>query len=127
MKEYKPVDQALRDAVPELEVPPGLHTSIMGAVRTLGPTIPSARKPSSLRWLPASALVALFCVVWAWHMGSKPAPAQSTFERAGTALATGEEMALAVPGAAVAPLTQEWQRLNQDLDNTTEFLLATLP
>jgi hypothetical protein len=60
-------------------------------------------------------------------MGSKSAAAQSAFERAGATLATSEEMALAVPGAAVAPLTQEWQRLNQDLDNTTQFLLATLP
>jgi len=36
-------------------------------------------------------------------------------------------MASTVPGTALAPLTEEWQRLNQDLDNTTQFLLATLP
>ena len=127
MKEYRPVDQALRNAVPALEVPPGLHTSIMVAVRTLGPPIPSVRKPSSLRWLPAPLLVALFCALWAWHMASKPAAAQSAFERASTTLAASEEMAWTAPGTAVAPLTEEWQRLNQDRDNTAQFLLASLP
>jgi hypothetical protein len=127
MKEYRPVDQALRNSVPELEVPPGLHTSIMHAVRTRGLPAPPVQRPSSWRWLPAPMLVALFCAVWAWHLASKPPPARGAFERAGTALATSEEMARAVPATAVAPLIEEWQRLNQDLDNTAQFLVATLP
>ena len=127
MKEYRPLDQVLRGTVPELEVPPGLHTSIMRAVRTLGPPILPARRPASLRWLSAPLLAALFCALWAWHMGSRPAAAQSAFERAGTTLAASEEMAWTAPATAVAPLTEEWQRLNQDLDNTAQFLLAVLP
>jgi hypothetical protein len=60
-------------------------------------------------------------------MASRPAAAQSAFERAGTTLAASEEMAWTAPATAVAPLTEEWQRLNQDLDNTAQFLLAALP
>jgi hypothetical protein len=36
-------------------------------------------------------------------------------------------MARAVPSAVVAPLTDELQKLNQDLNNTAQFLLASLP
>jgi hypothetical protein len=36
-------------------------------------------------------------------------------------------MARTMPAAALAPLTEEWQRLNQDVDATAAFLLATLP
>jgi hypothetical protein len=67
------------------------------------------------------------CALSAWHVASRPTPARGAFEPAGRALTTSEEMASTVPGTALAPLTEEWQRLNQDLDNTTQFLLATLP
>jgi hypothetical protein len=32
-----------------------------------------------------------------------------------------------MPSQMVAPLSEEWERLNGDLDRTQEFLLASLP
>jgi hypothetical protein len=127
MKKNAILDEALRGSVPASEMPPALHASIMDAVRLAGPPAPPMRKQSIARWLLAPAVALLVCAVWAWHFGSRPAAPHIAFERAGSALATSREMARAVPGAALAPLTQEWQRLNQDLDNTTQFLLAALP
>ena len=36
-------------------------------------------------------------------------------------------MASAVPSTMLAPLADELKRLNQDLDNTAQYLLASLP
>jgi hypothetical protein len=127
MKKNAPLDLALRSSVPDSEIPPALHSSIMRALQGAGPSASPARKPAIVRWLPIASVVALACAAWAWHLGPNSAPPQSAFERAGMALATGQEMARAVPVTALAPLTEEWQRLNQDLDNTAQFLLATLP
>jgi hypothetical protein len=44
-----------------------------------------------------------------------------------TALQVGGEMARAVPSAVVNPLADELNNLNRDLDNTAQFLLASLP
>ena len=127
MKKKALVEQFLRRSVPQTGMPPGLHGSIMRAVQTSGPPLPAERKASLGSWVPVLAVVALIGTVWAWHLGLRPAPTPSAFERAGTALATSREMARAVPATALAPLNEEWRRLNQDLDNTAQFLLASLP
>ena len=121
------LDHALRNSLPQPETPPAVHASIMRALRMDARPVPSARKPSILHWLPAPAFAALVCALWAWHAASVRTPSRSAFESASTALAASGEMARAVPGTALAPLNEEWQRLNQDLDNTARFLLAALP
>ena len=121
------LDHALRDSVPQPEPPPALHASIMRALRMDARPVPSVRKSSILRWLPAPAFAVLVCALCVWHFTSVRSPSRNAFETASTALAAGGEMARAVPGTALAPLTEEWQRVNQDLDNTAQFLLAALP
>jgi hypothetical protein len=121
------LDQALRSSVPQPEPPSDLHASIMRSVRGAGRLALPAPKASIVRWLPAPAFAALVCALWAWHVVSVQAPARSALARASTALAASGEIARMVPTTALAPLTEEWQRLNQDLNNTAEFLLAALP
>jgi hypothetical protein len=104
-----------------------LHASIMQAVRSTNRPIRPARNLSLLRWLPAPALAALVVALWTWHAGSVRAPSRNAIEIAAATLASSGEMARTMPAAALAPLTEEWQRLNQDVDATAAFLLATLP
>jgi hypothetical protein len=119
--------EALKNSVPEPEAPPALHASIIGAVRRVGRPVPAARKPSIARWLPAPAFAALVCALCVWHFTSARTPSRAVIAHASTALATGGEILRMVPATALGPLTEEWQRLHQDLNNTAEFLLATLP
>jgi hypothetical protein len=83
-----------------------------------------------LRWLPVpvAALLALMVV---WHAARGPArlPVQDAqpLAVATTALQVSGEMARAVPSAVVSPLADELKKLNLDLDNTAQFLLASLP
>ena len=39
----------------------------------------------------------------------------------------GDQMVRTMPSAVVAPLSDELERLNRDLDKTAKFLLASLP
>jgi hypothetical protein len=121
------LDQELRKSVPQAEPSPALHASIMREVRTAARAATPGRRLAVLRWLPAPALATLLCALWVWHHASVPAQSRSALESASTALAASREMAQAAPVSALAPLTEEWQRLNKDLDNTAQFLLATLP
>jgi hypothetical protein len=121
------LDYALKRSVPQAETPPALHGSIMHALRAAGQPLPPARTSPFNYWLAAPVLALVLGALWTWHVASKPAPARTAFESAGTALATSEAMARAVPDTALAPLNDEWQRVNQDLHNTADFLLATLP
>jgi hypothetical protein len=127
MKKNALLDQALSGSIPDSEMPPALHASIMQAVRLAGPPEPRVGKQAIPRWLLVPAVALLVCVVLTWQFSSRPTTTGSALEHAGVALATSREMARTVPVTALAPLTQEWQRLNQDLDNTTQFLLAALP
>jgi hypothetical protein len=126
MKNDTAFDQVLRGSVPAPAAPPALHASIMRAVQTAGPPLPPMHKPSVARWLAAPAVALLLGAVWAWHSASV-APRQVALDSAGIALAKGADMARSAPDAALAPLNDEWQRVNLDLHNTAQFVLAALP
>jgi hypothetical protein len=124
------LDRALKEAAPKPQAPPSMHRSIMRAVRAAGRPAPVPRGLSFLKWLPAPALVALaLSVVWHFQRGPvrPPAPDPQPLAAAATALEIGGQMAQAMPSAVVAPLAAELERLNRDLDNTAQFLLASLP
>jgi hypothetical protein len=46
---------------------------------------------------------------------------------ANNALELSEQITQTMPAAVMAPLSDEWQGLNRDLQNTAQFLLASLP
>ena len=68
-------------------------------------------------------------VIWHAALGPVRLPAQHTeqLSAATTVLQVGGEMARAVPSAVVNPLADELKNINRDLDNTAQFLLASLP
>lgn len=129
-REMTVLDRALKETAPRLEVPPSLHHSIMQAVRATERPAAAPRGWSFVKWLPAPALVAL--ALWvAWPTQRTPVrpPASNpqSLAAATAALEMGGQMAQAMPSAVVAPLAAELARLNRDLNNTAQFLLASLP
>ena len=88
------------------------------------------RGPSLLRWatVPALAAIALLGVWWALHTPVRPsAPDTPSLAAATSAFELSGQLARTVPAAVVAPLSGELERLNLDLANTAQFLLASLP
>jgi hypothetical protein len=129
-QEMTALDRALKETAPKPQAPPSLHRSIMQAVRATERPAPAPGGLSFLKWLPAPALVALaLLVVWHAQRGTvrPPAPDPRSLAAATAALEMGGQMAQAMPSAVVAPLKDELERLNRDLDNTAQFLLASLP
>jgi hypothetical protein len=130
-QEMAELDRALKHTAPKPHASPGLHSSIMRAVQAA--ELPGARargELSFLRWLPVPVVAALaLMVIWHAALGPVRLPAQHTeqLSAATTVLQVGGEMARAVPSAVVNPLADELKNINRDLDNTAQFLLASLP
>jgi hypothetical protein len=126
-QEMAELDRALKHTAPKPHASPGLHSSIMRAVQAA--ELPGARargELSFLRWLPVPLAL---MVIWHAALGPVRLPAQHTeqLSAATTVLQVGGEMARAVPSAVVNPLADELKNINRDLDNTAQFLLASLP
>ncbi|HWW01364.1 MAG TPA: hypothetical protein VNZ64_16830 [Candidatus Acidoferrum sp.] len=126
--------RVLKETPPPASVPPpGLHQAIMRAVRAGAQPAAPARKAALWRRLPAPALAALVLVAVWWALGPgrdssrRPATEREGLGRAVAVLELGERVTQRMPSQMVAPLSEEWQRLNGDFDRTQEFLLASLP
>jgi hypothetical protein len=144
-RESETVGRELRETVPVPNYPDTLHDRIMSAVAnaSAGQTSKSAEATRGfgllvsgprfvLRRLGYACLgTATVCLlVWGWwgHPATQTDPAtQRVLASATVALQASEIMAETLPQAMVAPLSQEWERLNQDLNRTKEFLLASVP
>jgi hypothetical protein len=128
-QDLEALDRALKETAPRPQAPPTLHRSIMQAVRATERPAPLPGL-SFLKWVPAPVLVVVaLLVVWQAQRGPvrSPAPNPQSLAAATTALEIGGQMAQSMPGAVVAPLADELARLNRDLNNTAQFLLASLP
>jgi hypothetical protein len=119
------LDSALRKSS-AAEAPDTVHRSIMRAVRTVERAErPAQARAGSVRWLPASALA--LCVVCAlWWFSHWPA-ANRSLPSPGPALEVAEQMAQSLPAQVMDPLQEELRRVNHDVDDTTRFLLASVP
>ena len=129
-QEMLALDRALKEAAPRAEAPGSLHQSIMQAVRAANRPAAAPRQPSMLRWVPVPvfAVMLVLGVLWVLQSPVRP-PAQTAqpLAAATTALNLGNQMVRTMPSAVVAPLSDELERLNRDLDKTAQFLLASLP
>jgi len=124
------LDRALRQERPEPQTPPGMHRSIMRAVRVAQRPEAAPHELAVLRWVAATVVAALVVMaVWPGLRGPRRPPAQGrqSLAAATTALELSSQLAQTVPPAVVAPLSDELERLNRDLDNTAQFILASLP
>jgi len=108
-------------------VNPSLHDSIMRAVRASAQRGQPRRAPG-LSWLPASATLAALVVVCLWMSRPNPAPPERpSLDGPLMALEMSEQMPAAMPSMVMAPLSNEWARVNHDVQETTQILLASFP
>ena len=112
--------------------PPGppLHDSIMRAVRASARRGQPRRAPVSF-WLTASssaAAVAAVAGVCVWLAFHRAAPsAGPSLNGPALVLEMSEQIPNAMPLAMLAPLTNELARVDRDLQDTTQILLASFP
>jgi hypothetical protein len=130
-RELAALDNALRQTAPRPQAPPSLHCSIMQAIQAAErPPAKAEREFAFLRWLPAP-VVAVLALMAVWYVAQAPVkkPVEGTppLGSATAALEVGGKMARTMPGAVFTPLTDELENLHRDLENTAQFLLASLP
>jgi hypothetical protein len=122
------LDRALRQAPRDIEVSPTLHGSIMRALRQ--PQVRAGRQTASFawRWAPTTAVAALVLAGLFWPRPQPALPAHpDSLAPVANVLESSDKLARAVPAAVVSPLSDEWARVGRDLDDTEQFLVASLP
>jgi hypothetical protein len=116
--------QSLRSPPP---AEPALHDSIMRAVRVAARQ-EQPRRASWAKWVAAPASIAALAMVCFWISFHRPAPAGGqSMDGAVMVLEMSEKMPHTMPSLVMAPLDDEWARVNRDLQNTKEILLASFP
>jgi len=113
------LDRQLKAGPPDVAVPPFLHTSIMAAVRAAAGGSPEPRKRGLAWWVTAaagSALVVVLAIYFVIPHPVVPSPVRNL-----------NQQMVALPSTVLSPLSDELQRLHRDLENTTQFLLASVP
>jgi hypothetical protein len=122
------LERSLRTKAHQAFVPADLHDSIMTGIRNRGAKIDSRQDSASarwLRWMPAPALAASVIVGLVYYRSNTP-PEPTPTSMALATLELGETMAQSLP-VAMKPLSEELDRVQQDLDQTAKFLAASLP
>ena len=130
----KSLEFALRDSAPVAEFPSGLHDSIMRAVKNARCKEGSAisgfdvmRRFVQVRWLPITGLNALVIVgIWL-IVQNRTEHVVSPLPEISTAFTASQKVVDALPSVTVGALSDELDKVNQDLNRTADFLLATLP
>lgn len=122
------LDRRLLETRPQPEPLPFLHQAIMRSVAESSGMGPSRPQRWRLGWLAAPALAALLAVGlwWAFKPASPPPDAQALAAVSST-LETGSEMTRTAAADLLAPLSDELDRVNHDLDHTAQFLLSSVP
>jgi hypothetical protein len=127
------MEQALKASVPVAAAPPALHAGIMQAVRRAAPERIAARPEWRPRFVPAGACGLLLLLLGTGYFCLHRPPVSSgsrgasSLAAASSALDAGGEIVCAMPGAALAPLTNELQSLDRDVTAAGDFLVASLP
>ena len=128
------LDRALKNSRPAPETSASLHAAIMRAVR-------SAECEPAFHWqtiwprlIPAAGLTLLVVlgIFGASHFSREPAAVSPPVGRpsladASSALETGGRLVREMPDAVLSPLNEEMRRLDRDLSDVQNFLLASLP
>lgn len=117
------IDRLLKRNPPRPEAPFGLRAAVMKQIRE-----PSARESSrfGLRWaagLSCALFLALGALALAYFHRPKFGPSPFT---AKATVRMNREIA-ALPSAALAPLSKEWDNLSLDFQRTKDFLVSSVP
>jgi hypothetical protein len=126
----KALDTALRESAPKTELPTTLHASILRAVHAIDREqrcrdTGLARFQHLIRtgWMPVTGFAALVLLSLSLSLYNRPEPTVNPE----SLTQMSREVVDALPSVSVRPLSEELDKVNQDLDRTAEFLLATLP
>ena len=126
------VDRALKKNIPA-PAPENLHAGIMRAVRSAESAPDSGWKIWRAQLIPASALgVLLLLVAFGMLRSARQVRVAAPDKAASLALASatldaGRALVRTAPEAALDPLATEMRRLNRDLENAQNYLLAAIP
>jgi hypothetical protein len=135
-KSHKAVESALRASAPEAEFPPGLHDSTIRAVKLARreeiavSQVGVLQRVAQLRWAPVTGFAALALFgIWltVYDRSGQATACAPAIPAISTALTVSQEIADGLPSVTVGPLSDEWDKVNQDLNHTADFLLANLP
>jgi hypothetical protein len=136
------LEQALKRDARLIAPPPGLHESIIGAVRLCHEAAPSDLRSNRagevahpdifwnrlLRWVPAPALGT--CILFAFMTGREPVPGDNPsahFATVATVLLEGADLTDSATESLMAPMAEEYRFLNEDISRTAAFLAACIP
>jgi hypothetical protein len=131
------MDEVLRSTERKTRIPLSLHSSIMHAVRKADRHSESKghhQRTGLVDWLPLP-IGAAAAIVLGWILirhQATPIPSSSGSGPQSITLAFSpfefrDEVVKSVPSVVFAPLTNELQLINKDLERTADFLLASLP
>ena len=129
------LDRRLRVPPPVDRQPPGLHQSIMQAVRSASTAAKNEPIGVPIRgpvWALGLATITLVACWWAFRptrqSESTNLAAAENFREAGTtATRLSQQMAGQFPAATFRPLATELELVSRDLQTATQTLLACLP
>jgi hypothetical protein len=121
------VDQSFKNQFPQSDPPPSLHASIMNAIKTDVHVVEQKHHfPALRRFALAACVIAIAFGIW--FSLNRPAPRQpGSLAGVTDALDFRVEIYDSISEVQVSSLSQELERLNKDLDNATQTLLAALP
>jgi hypothetical protein len=106
---------------------PDFHGSIMSAVRASARREEPRRSPA-LSWLAVSGALAALAIVFFYLTVYRPKADSRQEALAGPVkvLEWGETVPASMP-TLISPLSNEWARMDRDLQSTKQVLLASLP
>lgn len=131
LKESAAVDRALRrPSLPPAD--PSLHRGIMRAVRAVATEPAPRRAAPGLGWAAAAAL-AVVAMMGVWLALPRALPRQVTAAEP-TPLATvtaaielGGQISQRMPAEVIAPLSNEWAQVDDDLRGASRVILSSMP
>lgn len=128
------LDHALKSQLPRTGTNGPRHAAIMRAVRAANQASATEKQPAWPRWIAVSipASLVLLVTFLAIELLHHPSPQvhlvdSQTLAAANSALEVVGRLVREAPAAAWSPMSEEMQRLDRDLVNTKNFLLASLP
>jgi hypothetical protein len=128
------LERAFKKQLPAVKTSAELHASIMRAVRAAARAPYAEAQPGWPQRIPASALALLILLgifLTAEHSRNPRTNNQPmvspTLADSRSALELGSNLVRAGTTAVMSPMANELQCLDRDLNNTKEFLVASLP
>jgi hypothetical protein len=122
------LDHLLRKSVPMPPPPETLQADILQALHRES-QLPTRPHLPRLAWLPIPAAALVLLIAWALldPTGDPAVSDTSPLDSTGAAIELSGRLAHSAPDVLLAPMADELERLNRDLDSTAKFLLANLP